>query len=143
MRYLGLDLGSKTLGLSISDKTGIIASDYKVLRYTDESELIKELLDIIKYEQIGCLVLGYPLNLDGSVSDRCNLTLEFKNKLESLVDIPVFLEDERLTTVEANRILISNNTRRDKRKKVVDKIAAVLILQTFLDKKASANKNEN
>lgn len=141
MRYLGLDLGSKTLGLSISDKTALIASDYKVLRYTDINMLIKDLLLVIKEERVEGLVLGYPLNLNGTISDRCKLTLEFKEMLEPMIDIPIYLQDERLTTVEANRILISNGTRRDKRKKVVDKIAAVLILQTFLDKNREVSLN--
>lgn len=141
MRYLGLDLGSVTLGLSISDKTGLIASDYKVLRYTDEDILIKELISIINDEKIEALVLGYPLNLDGSISDRCILTNNFKNKLESIIDLPIFLQDERLTTVQANRLLITSGTRRDKRKKVVDKIAAVLILQTYLDKNRKVSLN--
>jgi len=141
MRYLGLDLGSKTLGLSISDKTGLIASDYKVLRYNDINALINDLLLVIKEERVEGLVLGYPLNLNGTISDRCKLTLEFKEMLEPMIDIPIYLQDERLTTVEANRILISNGTRRDKRKKVVDKIAAVLILQTFLDKNREVSLN--
>jgi len=141
MRYLGLDLGSKTLGISISDKTGLIASDYKVLRYNDINALINDLLLVIKEERVEGLVLGYPLNLNGTISDRCKLTLEFKEMLEPMIDIPIYLQDERLTTVEANRILISNGTRRDKRKKVVDKIAAVLILQTFLDKNREVSLN--
>lgn len=134
MRYLGLDLGSKTLGLALSDKTGFIASEYKVLRYTDEDKLIEELIEIIKNENVEALVLGYPLNLNGSISDRCVISQNFKEKLENIIDTPIYLQDERLTTVEANNILMMNGTRRDKRKKVVDKIAAVLILQTFLDK---------
>jgi len=141
MRYLGLDLGSKTLGLSISDKTGLIASDYKVLRYNDINALINDLLLVIKEERVEGLVLGYPLNLNGTISDRCKLTLEFKEMLEPMIDIPIYLQDERLTTVEANRILISNGTRRDKRKKVVDKIAAVLILKIFLDKNREVSLN--
>lgn len=135
MRYLGLDLGSKTLGLAISDKTGTIATEYKVLRYTDTEALISELLEIIKEENVESLVLGYPLNLNGTISDRCKETLEFKDKLASRIDMPIILEDERLTTVVANKILIENGTRREKRKKVVDKIAAVLILQSYLDRK--------
>ena len=135
MRYLGLDLGSKTLGLAISDLTGLIASDYKVLRYEDEDKLIDELTDIIKLEKIDALVLGYPLNLDGSISDRCKLTISFKEKLEQVINKPIYLEDERLTTVVANKILIESGARREKRKKVVDKIAAQLILQWYLDRK--------
>ena len=135
MRYLGLDLGSKTLGLAISDLTGLIASDYKVLRYDNEDKLIDELIDIVKLEKVDALVLGYPLNLDGSISDRCRLTLTFKEKLESVIDKPIYLEDERLTTVVANKLLIESGARREKRKKVVDKIAAVLILQSYLDRK--------
>ena len=135
MRYLGLDLGSKTLGLAISDLTGIIASDYKVIRYNDEDKLIDSVIDVVNNEKIDALVLGYPLNLDGSISDRCKLTLLFKEKLEKVIDKPIYLEDERLTTVVANKLLIESGARREKRKKVVDKIAAVLILQSYLDRK--------
>jgi putative Holliday junction resolvase len=134
MRYLGLDLGSKTLGLSISDKTGFLASQYSTLRYTDIEVLIKDLLAIMEKEKIEALVLGYPINLNGTLSDRCRITDEFKVKLEQFTDKKIFLQDERLTTVEAKRLLIENNTSRSKRKKVIDKIAAVLILQAFLDK---------
>lgn len=139
MRYLGLDLGSKTLGLSISDKTAFIASEYKTLRYTSTEDLIKELIKVIEVEKIGALVLGLPLNLNGTESDRCKITNTFKEKLEAIINIPIYFQDERLTTVEANRILSENKTTRNKRKKVVDKIAAVLILQTFLDKKGRLN----
>lgn len=135
MRYLGMDLGSKTLGLSLSDKTGIIASGYTTLRFKDINELFIELEKIIKAEEVEKIVLGNPINLDGSLSDRSKITFDFKNKLEEKFKIKVIMQDERLSTVEAENILISNNTKRKNRKKVIDKIAAVIILQSYLDKR--------
>lgn len=137
MRYLGMDYGSKTLGLSISDKTGLIAGGYKTLRYEDINELISELRSIVSKEKIDAFVLGNPKNLDNSLSDRSKLTFEFKEILEKEFDLKVYMQDERLSTVEAEKLLISNNTRRKNRKKVIDKIASVIILQSFLDRKAN------
>jgi putative Holliday junction resolvase len=135
MVYLGLDLGSKTLGLSISDKTAIIATSLKVIRYNNIEELFNE-LDIIVYtKNVDAFVLGNPLNLDGSISKRSELTFEFKKLLESRYPTKeVILQDERLSTVEAERMLISNDTKRKNRKKVIDKIAATIILQGYLDR---------
>lgn len=135
MRYLGMDLGSKTLGLSISDKLGILANPYLLIRYDNYDELLEKVSKIILDEGVEAIVLGNPLNLDGSISDRTKETLVFKKKLEDMFNIKVYMQDERLSTVEAERMLISNNTSRKKRKKVIDKIAAVIILQSFLDRK--------
>ena len=137
MTYLGLDLGSKTLGLSISDKLGIIASSLDVLRYNNYEELFNELDTIVYTKSVDVFVLGNPLNLDGSVSKRSEETLEFKKLLESRYKTKeVVLQDERLSTVEAERLLISNDTKRKNRKKVIDKIAATIILQAYLDKRS-------
>ena len=135
MVYLGLDLGSKTLGLSISDRTSTIASSLEVIRYNSKEELFAK-LDIIVYnKKIDAFVLGNPLNLDGSMSKRSEETLEFKKLLESKYpNKEVFLQDERLSTIEAERMLISNDTKRKNRKKVIDKIAATIILQAYLDR---------
>lgn len=138
MIYLGLDLGSKTLGLSISDKTSTIASSLKVIRYNSEEELFLELSKVVEEYKVDKFILGNPKNLDGSLSKRSEITLEFKKKLENMYTKEVILQDERFSTVEAQKMLISNNTRRSKRKKVVDKIASTIILQTFLDRR----KNE-
>lgn len=134
MRYLGLDYGSKTLGLAISDTTGIISSPLEVIRYEDINELISKLKNIIIEKKVDALVLGLPLNLDGSVSVRCEKTKEFANIIKENIDIEIYFQDERLSTVEAQNILISNSTRRDKRKTVIDKMAATIILQTYLDR---------
>lgn len=136
MTYLGLDLGSKTLGLAISDKLGIIASSLEVIRYNDYEELLNKLDSIVYTKKVDVFVLGNPLNLDGSVSKRSEETFEFKKLLESRYPTKeVVLQDERLSTVEAERLLISNDTKRKNRKKVIDKIAATIILQAYLDKR--------
>ena len=136
MRYLGLDLGTKTLGLAISDKTGIIATNYGVLKHNEEYDLLITLLkDIIDKEQVEAFVLGYPKNMDNSIGKRAEIALEFKDKLEKAYNIPVYMQDERLSTVQAENMLISNDTSRKKRKKVIDSVAAVIILQSFLDGK--------
>ena len=135
MVCLGLDLGSKTLGVSISDRTATIASSLEVIRYNNEEDLFSRLDEIVYTRSVDVFVLGNPLNLDGSISKRTEETLEFKKKLESRYPTKkVVLQDERLSTVEAQRLLISNDTKRKNRKKVIDKIAATIILQAYLDR---------
>lgn len=135
MKYLALDLGTKTLGLAISDKLGIIASPYKVLRYDDINNLIDELLVIIKEENVDELVLGLPKNMNNSLGFASERSLNFKTLLESKCALPVHLVDERLSTMEAENLLISNDTSRQKRKKIIDAYAASIILDTFLKSK--------
>lgn len=135
MRYLGLDLGTKSLGIAISDRTGLIASFYKSIRYDDESKLLSEISDIVLNEQIDKIVLGYPKNMDNSEGFRSLETIEFKEKLEKLVNKEVILEDERLTTSLAESVLIQADLSRKKRKKVIDGVSAVVILQSYLDRK--------
>lgn len=136
MIYLGLDLGSKTLGVAISDRTGIIASSLDVIRYSNYEDLLDELEKIVILRKVDAFVLGNPLNLDGSISKRSEITFEFKKLLEERFNKEVYLQDERLSTVEAERMLISNDTKRKNRKKVIDKIAATIILQGFLDRRS-------
>ena len=139
MVYLGLDLGSKTCGVSISDRTSTIASSVEVIRYNNEDELLLRLDEIIYTRGVDAIVLGNPLNLDGSISKRSEITFKFKELLESRYPTKnVYMQDERLSTVEAERMLISNDTKRKNRKKVIDKIASTIILQAYLDKR----KNE-
>ncbi|MBQ3021089.1 MAG: Holliday junction resolvase RuvX [Bacilli bacterium] len=135
MRYLGLDLGTKTLGLAMTDKLGIIASPYKVLRYFDVNKLIDELIDIIHEEKVDELVLGLPKNMNNSLGFASERSLYFKELLENKIDLPIHLVDERLSTMEAENRLIFSDTRRDKRKQVIDAYAASIILETYLKSK--------
>lgn len=135
MTYLGLDLGSKTCGVAISDRTGIIATSLEVIRYYDYEDLFHQLELVVISRKVDAFVLGNPKNLDNSLSKRSEITIEFKNLLEERFHKEVFLQDERLSTVEAENLLISNDTKRKDRKKVIDKIAAAIILQAFLDRR--------
>jgi len=136
MRYLGLDLGTRTLGLSLSDKTGMIASSYKILRHNEEyDKLIEMLEEEISVNEVEALVLGFPKNMNNTVGERGQIALQFKDKLESKFHLPVYMQDERLSTVEAEHLLIANDTSRKKRKKVIDGLAATIILQSYLDRK--------
>jgi len=135
MRYLGLDLGTKTLGISISDKTGMIASSLTILRHNEEYDsLLDALEDIIKDNEVEGLVLGLPKNMNNTIGERAEIALKFKDMLEERFKLPVYMQDERLSTVEAENILLTNDTSRKKRKKVIDSIAATIILQGFLDR---------
>ena len=136
MRYLGLDLGSKTLGIAISDRTNCIASVYTTLYFDNEdySSLILPLKNIIEREEISSLVLGLPKNMNNTMGERAMITLEFKKILEDNFHLPIIMEDERLTSVISNNVLIDANVSRKKRKKKVDGMAAVIILQGYLDR---------
>lgn len=134
MRYIGLDLGTKTLGISLSN--GIIASNYMTLRHNEEYEkMAMEVKNIVLEKHIDKIVLGFPKNMNNSVGERANITLEFKKMLEDLTNLEVILEDERLTSKVANDILINASTSRKKRKEKVDGVASVIILQSYLDRK--------
>ena len=142
MTYLGLDLGSKTCGIAISDRTGLIATSLEVIRYNDYDELINKLNNIVISRNVDAFVLGNPKNLDGSLSKRSEITLEFKDLLLKKFNMEVIMQDERLSLDErksiyreAERMLISNNTKRKNRKQVIDKIAATIILQSYLDRR--------
>ena len=122
MKYLGLDLGTKTLGLAVSDSNGIISMPYKTINYDNYDYLISELENIIKEEKIDEIILGLPKNMDNSLGKRAIETLEFQKLLENKLNIKVNMQDERLSTVESERFLISNNVSREKRKKIIDTI---------------------
>ena len=135
MKYLGLDLGKKSLGISISDKTGTVASFYKNLKFENQNKMLELLKDILIKEQPDKIVLGYPKNMDNSEGERAKETLMFKAKLSKIYDKEIILEDERLTTRLATDTLIQANISRRKRKKVIDGVSAVIILQSYLDRK--------
>lgn len=139
MRYLGLDLGTKTLGLAISDKTNTIATPYKVLRYNGEDYdiLFKDLDSIIKDKVITTLVLGLPKNMNNSLGFAAERSMKFKEALENRYNLEVVLVDERLSTVEATNYLLDENMSRKKRKKVIDGVAASIILDTYIKMKGN------
>lgn len=134
MRILGLDLGSKTLGVSVSDALGMIARSVETIRFDsdDYESAFAQVQKYIKEFQIKTVVLGLPKHMNGDVGIRGEISIMFKEKLDTL-GLQVVLWDERLTTVAAEKILIAADVSRKKRKKVIDQMAAVQILQSYLD----------
>ena len=141
MRYIGLDLGTKTLGIATSDLTGTIASSLTTLRFEENnpSMILNDLRKIIEDYKAEVLVLGLPKNMNNSLGDAAQRSLDFKKILEDEFDLKVELQDERLSSVTANNILISADISRNKRKKKVDGMAAEIILQSYLDKLGKGN----
>lgn len=139
MRYLGLDLGTRTLGLSISDETATIASSLYTIRYEKEEELFYKLDEVIDEFNIKKMVLGYPKNMNNTIGPKALFVEEFKQKLEEKYNLEVILQDERLSTVEATNYMIEADISRKKRKKKIDSLASTIILQTYLDRR---DKNE-
>ena len=133
---MGLDYGSKTVGVAISDPLGFTAQGIETIDRKEENKLRKTLArieELAKEYQVETIVLGLPKNMNNTLGERAERTLEFKEMLERRTGLPVVMWDERLTTVEAERTLMESNVRREDRKKYVDKIAAVFILQGYLD----------
>lgn len=136
MRILGLDFGSKTVGVAVCDSLGITAQGVETITRKEENKLRKTLSRIetlVQELEIESIVLGYPKNMDDTIGERALKTEEFKAMLERRTNLPVILWDERLTTVEADLILQESGVRREHRKEVIDKIAAGIILQGYLD----------
>lgn len=142
MRYLGIDLGSKTVGLAMSDATLTIASSYKSIFFNDEdySSTISEIIEIVKDYNITKIILGLPKNMNNTLGERALITTKYKELLEEKINIPIILFDERLTSVISNSILIEADISRKKRKKKVDSIAAQIILQDYLNKEKNDNE---
>lgn len=136
MRIMGLDYGSKTVGVAISDPLCITAQGIETIQRKEENKLRKTLArieELAKEYEVDRIVLGFPKNMNNTIGDRAEKSLELKAMLERRTGLSVIMWDERLTTVEAERTLIESNVRRENRKKYVDKIAAVFILQGYLD----------
>ena len=133
MKYLAMDLGTKRLGLAIST-SGVLTTPYKLISFKTYEEARDEVIKIIEKEKITCLVLGLPKNMDNSMGFVSERSLNFKKLLEEKCSLPVNLVDERLSTVEAESILIENNYSRAKRKNVIDELSACIILDTYLRK---------
>lgn len=135
MRYLGLDLGNRTVGMAMSDQLGLIANPLTTYKFS-EKDLQKalEYVKIVVFDhQVDTVVLGFPKNMDGSIGFQAQYVLEFKKMLED-ASIKVELIDERLTTMQVNKIMLEADISRQKRKQHVDKLAAVVILQNYLDR---------
>ena len=138
MKYIGLDLGSRTLGVAISDEMGILARAYDTLRFRDDDyeKAIEYTIDICKKEKVSTVVLGLPKHINGAEGIRAQISFDFKAEIEKRSDIKVVLMDERLTTVIVDKAMISANVRRKDRHEKKDEMAAVVILQNYLDKKS-------
>lgn len=135
MRYLGLDLGTRTCGIAISDLTNTIASPYKVLHFADSDydSILPLIKNIVEEEKVGKIILGLPKNMNNTMGDRCDTTIMFKKMLEQYISIDIELQDERLSTVAAHNYMLEADLSRKKRKAKVDGLAANIILQTYID----------
>ncbi|MCM1089960.1 MAG: Holliday junction resolvase RuvX [Butyrivibrio sp.] len=138
MRIMGLDFGSKTVGVAVSDPLLLTAQGVEIIRRKEENKLRRTLArieELIEEYEVEELVLGLPKHMNGSEGVRVELTEEFRDKLERRTGLPVAMWDERLTTVSADRTMMEAGIRREHRKEYVDKLAAVFILQGYLDRK--------
>ena len=136
MRILGLDFGSKTVGVAVSDELLITAQGIEIVRRKSPSKLRQTLArieELIAFYGVEKIVLGYPKNMNNTEGERCEMTKEFKEMLERRTGLEVTLWDERLTTVAADRSMMETGIRRENRKEFVDEIAAIFILQGYLD----------
>lgn len=133
MRIMGLDIGHKRIGVAMSDVTELIAQNLITLKRKDLSYDLKILKDLIEKKQVGLIIVGLPLNMNGSVSKKAHEILEFIEILKHKFELPIETYDERLSSKEAESILIKGDVSRRKRKDKIDKIAAQLVLQNYLD----------
>ncbi len=140
MRIMGLDFGSKTVGVAVSDPLLITAQGIEIIRRKEENKLRRTLArieELIEEYEVTQIVLGLPKNMNGTIGERAQITLEFREKLERRTGLPVAMWDERLTTVAADQAMMEAGIRREHRGEYVDRIAAVLILQGYLDHRAN------
>jgi len=133
MKILGLDIGEKRIGIAISDELGYTAQGMRVMNRSGLEDDLTVLRELIKETEATEVVVGLPKNMDGSLGESAQKVLVFAKQMEEYLSIPVILWDERWTTAEATRLLVDADISRAKRRKVVDKLAAVLILQGYLD----------
>ena len=133
MKYLAIDLGDARTGIAVSE-SGIIATGLETYKRAGLHRDLQHIADLVKQYKVDVVVFGLPLNMDGTAGERVEKTKAFAEKLQPLIDAKIEYEDERLTTVVAEEMLIEGGMRRDKRKQVIDKIAATIILQAYLDR---------
>ncbi|GIP24939.1 putative pre-16S rRNA nuclease [Paenibacillus sp. J23TS9] len=135
MRILGLDYGDRKIGVAVSDLFGWTAQGLEVVERRRDGAEMQRIADLVREYEVEELVVGLPKNMNGSIGPRGEICIDFADKLKEMLELPVHLWDERLTTVSAERTLIEADVSRKKRKQVVDKMAASLILQNYLDSK--------
>lgn len=132
-RFMGLDVGTKTIGIALSDPLFMIASAHKTIKRTNVNDDIKTLIDTIKEYDVSKIIVGMPYNMNKSVGPQAQRVMSFIDLLKKQVDNEIIYVDERMTTLMADRVLIESNVRRENRKEHIDKIAATYILQSYLD----------
>lgn len=133
MRILGIDVGDKTIGVAVSDPLGFTAQGITTIHRKDENKDLDELKNICNEYNVETIVCGLPKNMNGTIGEQGEKVLKFCELLKKNIDIPIKMWDERLTTVAAQKAMLEANLSREKRKKIVDKIAATYILQGYLD----------
>ncbi len=137
MRKMSLDVGTRTIGIAVSDLMGMIANGVETIRRTSEKKDYERIAQLIKEHEVDTLVVGYPKNMNGTIGERAQACEAMAHKLEDMFpEVKVVLWDERLSTVAAEKVLVDADMRRNKRKKIIDMMAAVVILQNYLDSKA-------
>ena len=137
MRIMALDLGTRTIGVAVSDVTGLIANGIETIRRTSPERDFSRLEQLVAQWEIGEIVLGYPKNMNGTIGERAKVSEQFAEELKNrFPGISVVLWDERLSTIAAERVLIDADLQRKKRRKVIDMMAAVVILQNYLDSRS-------
>ena len=142
MKILGVDIGERRIGLALSDPLGITAQGLKTIQIENPEEVYDKLMQIIKEKKVEKIVFGLPRNMNGTLGPQAEKVQEYAQKFNSLSQLPVDFEDERLSTVSAEKVLLLANQSRAKRKKAIDRLSAVIILQSYLDRK-SAEKNKD
>ncbi|WP_066173518.1 Holliday junction resolvase RuvX [Bacillus marinisedimentorum] len=138
MRIMGLDVGTKTIGVAVSDEMGWTAQGIETVKVSTDQNItgIKRIKELVEKYEVDKIVVGLPKNMNGTIGPRGEACIEYADYLKRKLSLPVEMWDERLTTMQAERVLISADVKRNKRKKVVDKMAAVMILQGYLDSKS-------
>ena len=139
MRIMGLDIGSHTVGVAITDELRITAQGLKTIRRKSKEEDLEELIKIIDQFEIGKIVVGLPKNMNGTLGKQAEMVLQWIKAIREKVDLPIVTWDERFSTVEASRVLLEADLSRRKRKKAIDKLAAVIILQGYIEKDRNQN----
>jgi len=135
MRILGIDLGEKRIGIAISDELGITAQGLPTIPSTTEDENLKKIKKLVDKYNVEKIILGLPKNMNGTLGRQAEKSLSFAQKIKNIHQVSVELEDERLSTSKAEKLLIQADRSRKKRKKVIDKMSAVIILQSYLDRR--------
>lgn len=139
MRAMGLDLGTKTIGVAVTDELGLTAQPVMTIERRGPRKDLEALKALVAEHSVDRFVMGLPLNMDGSEGPRAEFTRRFGVELEAATSLPVIYQDERLTTVSAQRVLIEGDVSRKKRREVIDQLAATLILQTWLESQPRAS----